>query len=152
MGVSMEQFVTELKAFDGRREVINEIRRELRKPSLLGRFRKLVRANALAVLPKSGGLGAWVAKSSINVRFKDAGRRAGFTLKMGRKSTKGKADLKKLDDSGQVRHPLHGNRLHWYGQAVASKFFTAPWEQYGGDIVQATDDAVDRAFDKIRRG
>lgn len=149
---SMDEFIAELKAFDGRKEVINEVRKALRKPAILGNFRKRVRAHAIATLPGSGGLGAWVAKSSITIRFKDAGRRAGFTLRMGRKSGKGKADLNALDRSGRVRHPLYGNRAHWYSQQVASEFFSKPWEQYGSTIIDATDAAVDRAFDKIRNG
>lgn len=149
---NIEEFIAELKAFDGRKEVINEVRKELRKPAILGNFRKKVRAHAITILPSSGGLGAWVAKSSITIRFKDAGRRAGFTLKMGRKSGKGKAELNALDKTGRVRHPLRGNRKYWYSQQVQSEFFSKPWEQYGDTIIDATDAAVDKAFDKIRNG
>jgi hypothetical protein len=145
----MEEFAAELRAFDGRREVVNSIRRELREP--LPELRKDFRANAKAILPGSGGLGAWVASARITVRFRDAGRSAGVSIKVSRKAGDGdKADLKALDDSGAIRHPLYGNRGHWYGQSVPAGVFTSVWD--GTRWLERVDAAFDRALDEIRGG
>ncbi len=147
--VSMEEFASELRNFEGRREVLNELRRELREP--VPELRAAVRENAKATLPARGGLGAWVAKANLTVRVKDAGRSAGIRLKLSRKSTKDKADLQRMD-AGRIRHPLYGNRKHWYPQSVPAGFFSAVWSAMGDRFVKSADGAVDRAFDKIRRG
>lgn len=151
---SFEEFAAELRAFEGKKEIVNEIRRELRKPALLADLRKRVRWNAVGVLPTRGGLNAWVAKAPLSIQFRDSGRTAGLRVKMSRKKGKGKgkAELERLDDAGAVRHPLFGDRRHWFAQQVASKFFSNVWDQYSDRWIKAADDAFDRALDKIRRG
>jgi hypothetical protein len=146
--VSMEEFAAELSAFNNSRAVVNEIRREMRKP--LPQLRKDIRRIAIAKLPASGGLGAWVAQSRVTIQFKDRGRSAGLRVKVSRKSGRGKAALDDLDKSGRIRHPLYGNRRHWYGQAAASGFFTEAWDQ--AKWIELADKAFDKALDKIRRG
>ncbi len=148
MGVSFEEFANELRAFDGRKEIVNEIRRDFRTG--LPPFLKKVRANAISMLPARGGLGSWVAKSKATIKFRDTGRSAGFKVKLSRKTSKDRAELEALDESGRVRHPLYGNRAYWYGQQVAALFFTTAWDQY--DWAKRADDAMDRALDKIRKG
>ena len=149
MAVTMQQFAAELKVFDGRRAVINEIRKDLRKP--MPAFRTKVRASANAKLPSTGGLGAWVASSSIRISFRDAGRTAGVHIKMGRKSGKGQAELDKLDLAGLVRHPLYGNRQYWFPQKTGGAgFFTDVFERTEWE--QIADQAFDRALDQIRNG
>lgn len=149
MGVSFDEFARELRAFDNKREVVNEIRREMRKP--LPALRKAFRANALATLPARGGFGAWVAKARITAVFKDSGRAAGVRIKVSRKAGDGdKAELDALDESGSIRHPLYGHRGHWYGQKVAVGVFTKVFAR--GAWISRADAALDRALDKIRRG
>jgi len=146
--VSFEAFAAELKAFDGRRAIINEIRKDLRKS--LPPLRRAVRQRALTILPSENGLNAWVAKSTFSIRFRDTGRSAGIKVRVSRKNTKGKADLKRLDDAGRVRHPLHGNRKYWYTQTVPAGFFSDEWD--GVQWEKIADDAMDRALDQIREG
>ena len=147
MAVTMEQFAAELRSFDGRRAVVNSIRRELREP--LPELRSKFRANATGTLPASGGLGAWVARARITVQFRDAGRSAGVRVKVSRKAGDGdKADLKALDDSGRIRHPLYGNRSKWYGQSVTPGVFSDVWD--GTGWLARVDAAFDRALAEIR--
>lgn len=148
MAVSFEEFAAELRAFDGRREVVNALRRDLRKP--LPKLRADVRANAIATLPSAGGLGAWVAAARFDIRFNDQGRNAGFRLKVGRKSRKGKSELDRLDTSGRLRHPLPGDRRQWFGQTVPRGFFSDVWDLHEWERI--ADEAFDRALDKIRNG
>lgn len=151
MAVSFEAFAREIRAFDDRRTVINTIRREIREP--IPALRKEVRASAIDTLPSSGGLNRWVARASVTARFRDSGRSAGVTIKVSRKAGDGdKADLDALNRSGSIRHPLYGNRGHWYSQAVPPGFFDRPWEAFRPDFIKACDDAFDRALEVIRRG
>jgi hypothetical protein len=148
MAVSMEEFARELRAFSERGAVVNELRKDLRKP--LPKLRSEVRAHAVRILPHRGGLGAWVAAARFSVRFKDAGRSAGVSIRVGRKSGKNKSDLDSLDRTGTVRHPLYGNRSEWFGQKVPPGFFTEMWDKQ--QWLKIADDAFDRALDKIRNG
>jgi hypothetical protein len=148
MAVSFEEFARELRAFSDKKTIVNEVRKDLRKP--LPQLRKAVRRNAIAKLPSSGGLGQWVAQARFTVRFRDSGRTAGISIKVSRKSTKDRAELDKLDRLGQVRHPLYGHRGHWYSQSVPPGFFTDAWDK--AEWVAVADAAVDRALEQIRRG
>ena len=150
MATSFDEFARELRAFADSKAVVNEVRRDLRKP--LPALRSAIRESAVSKLPARGGLGAWVARATLTVRLRTTGRTAGIKLKLSRKSGKGKADLKAMDDSGAVRHPLYGDRRHWYPQTVTPGFFTEPWKDSEDEWRRMADEAVDRAFDKIRRG
>lgn len=151
MGVSFEQFANELKAFDDRKVIKNQIRRDMRKP--LPELRRAVRSSAMATLPSSGGLNAWIAKARLTIAFKDSGRAAGIRVKVSRRAGDGdKADLKALDDSGAIRHPLYGNRRFWYSQGVPAGFFSKAWEDFRETFVKTADDALNTALEVIRRG
>lgn len=159
MAVSFEQFANELKAFRDSKAILNALKRDLRKP--LPALRKEVRASATETLPggaggggsRGGSLASWVAKARVTAKVKDRGRAAGIRVKVSRASQDGdRADLKALDDSGRVRHPLRGNRGHWYSQSVPPGFFTKAWERTGPKFIQAAEEAMDKALDVIRRG
>jgi hypothetical protein len=150
MAVSMEEFVRELKAFDGRRAVVQAMRRGLRAavPPTTGR----IRTNAVSILPRLGGLGRWAAESKITATVRYAGRSAGVKLKGSRKSLKNKSDLNRLD-AGTVRHPSWGRRGggQWHTQTVSRGWFTTPAVD-APEWRDAVDREVDKALDEIRRG
>lgn len=151
MAVSPSEFARELRSFSARGEVVNEVRRDIRKE--VPPLRTEVRASALAILPKRNGFAAWVAKAGITVRYKSSGRSTGFSLKISRRAGDGdKADLLALDNTGSARHPLFGNRGHWYPQAVRPGFFTKVWNRRGSSMIATVDAAMDKALDKIRIG
>lgn len=151
MATDMRVFVAELRAFDGRREIVQAMRRRIRKP--LPAVRKRIRAHAISILPSSGGLGAWAAASRITTTIRYASARsAGVRLRGTRKSAGDKSDLNRLD-RGTVRHPTFGRRGagQWHTQTVPAGWFTTPAAdapQWRAEI----DAAVDDALDKIRRG
>jgi hypothetical protein len=151
VAVDIDQFVRELRAFDDRRAVVKAMRRKINKP--VPALRKAIKAHAIAILPHTGGLGAWAARASISSTIRYASSRsAGVRLKGSRKSQGDKSDLKRLD-AGTVRAPSWGHRTaaSWHTQSVAPGWFTDPAsdnEQWR-DVV---DQAVDEAFDEIRRG
>lgn len=151
MGTSFEQFANEIRAFNARGDVINALRRDLRKP--LPELRRDVRASATSTLPSSGGLGAWVAKARVTAKLKERGRSAGIRIKVSRAAGDGdRADLNKLDLYGETRHPLRGNRKHWYPQKVAPGFFSKPWAAFRPKFIKVADAALDQALEVIRRG
>jgi len=151
VGTSFEAFANEIRAFNARGDVINALRRDLRKP--LPELRKDVRRSAISILPSSGGLGAWVAKGRVTAKLKERGRSAGIRIKVSRAAGDGdRADLNKLDLYGEIRHPLRGNRGFWYRQKVTPGFFTKPWEAFRPKFIKVADEAVDQALDVIRRG
>lgn len=151
MAVPMKVFIAELRAFEGRREVVQAMRRQIRKP--LPKVRREIKRHAVSILPSRGGLGAWAAAARVTatIRYTSA-RSAGVRLKGSRKSLREKSDLNRLD-KGMARHPAWGRRGpgQWSTQAVPAGWFSTPVlesEEWRAEI----DRAVDTAFDKIRRG
>lgn len=151
MAVDIEAFVRELKVFDDRRQVVKAMRRAITKP--VPAIRRKIKAHAVAILPRRGGLGEWAAAATIStsVRYASA-RSAGVKLKGSRKSRRDKSDLKRLD-AGVVRAPSWGHRGAgaWHTQQVTAGWFTDPVVD-SPEWYKAADDAVDQAFDVIRRG
>lgn len=147
---TVEQLMAELRGFKDRKVVLKELRAGIRNP--FPEVRKRIKKNALATLPKSGGLNKWVAKSRITLRVKFSGSSVGVTVVGGRNSQGGETDLKRLD-RGTTRHPSWGRRGsgQWHTQKVTAGFFTKPVEE-AQEWFDAIDAATDKAFDQIRRG
>lgn len=144
MAGSIDDLVRDLRKFDNRREVVKALRKRIREP--LPGVRRAIKARALATLPSRGGLNRWVARTRVAATVRLAGRSAGVKLKGSRKSTKGKADLNRLD-AGVVRHPSWGRRGpgNWHTQAVTPGYFTKPAtevDQWRDACVEAVEDAV----------
>jgi hypothetical protein len=150
VAVSFVEFAAELRRFDDRRVVVRELGKDVR--TLLPPVRKAVRARALEILPKTGGLGAWVAESRVTLAIRISGRQVGVVIKAGRDSIKGRSDMDAVD-RGRVRHPTWGHRGkgQWQTQSVTPGWFTDPAGEYER-IRAVCDHAVDVAFDEIRRG
>lgn len=141
----------EIKGFDGRREVVKAIRKAIREPVPM--IRKDIKGRALASLPRSGGLAAWVAASKVSASVKIKSRTVGLLLKGGRNSAGGRSDIKAID-RGRVRAPSWGRKGPgaWHTQTVTEGFFSLPASYRGPEVERVTTLAVDRAFDTIRRG
>ena len=147
---TIDDLVRDLRGFERRKELLNQLRRDFRAGVPV--VRKKIRTRALATLPKTGGLAKWVSKTRVSADIRFAGRWIGVRLKGSRKSLKEKSDLKRLD-AGMVRHPSWGRRGKgdWHTQPVTAGFFTAEAGN-ADDWRDACERAVDRAFDTIRRG
>lgn len=147
MAVTVEQFVAELRAFDGRRTVVQTLRRRLRS-NHRAQVRK-TRAAWVDGLPSTNGLGQWVARATITLRIRYSGRTTGIDLRGSRKSGKGKADLAGID-RGRVRAPSWGRKGagQWHTQTVTPKLFTNSVDI--GDWVPTIDAAFDEALGVIR--
>ena len=69
--LALREFARELKKFEGRKEVTKQLRVEIRKP--VPAVRKAIKASALDVLPRSGGLNVWVSRIRTTVQIKVSG-------------------------------------------------------------------------------
>jgi hypothetical protein len=74
-------------------------------------------------LPQRGGLAARVAGARFSVRA-TAGRNPRVRI-TATEAGRGKVNLASLD-RGRLRHPLFGDRGHWFSQAVPPQWFSGP--------------------------
>jgi hypothetical protein len=107
--------------------------------------RKAIKQSALDSLPQSGGLNRWAAitpQGKTDFRPKYAG------IKI--RAEKRGHDLKSLN-KGRLRHPLFGNRGHWYQQDIAPGFFDRPIQADAADLKNRIKGAIDALFEKYSR-
>lgn len=116
--------------------------------------RDAVRAELRAVMPHSGGLNEWMAKSSINSAVLTSVTSAGVVVR----ARKAGHDLKDVNSTGQVRHPTragrgwsHENRSKWASTAVPSGWWEHALEPFGPAveaalIVSMRETAIEAGF------
>lgn len=96
-----------------------------------------LRGSALSVLPRRGGLGALVAGSRFTTRPLTTGARSTVTSRH---------DIAAMD-RGRLRHPLFGNRGHWYQQAITPGWWTTVVKSQRA----RAQTEMERALDNIAR-
>lgn len=144
----LDRLVADLRSHPQRKTGLKALRRALRQP--LPAARRVVKASALATLPSTGGLGAWVAASRVGASVRVAGDSVTLTVRAGRSSRTGKRSDIRAIDKGRVRAPAWGNRRAWHRQSVPPGFFTAAvdgmpqWEQVGGQAAAAVVEELTR--------
>jgi hypothetical protein len=113
-----------------------------------------VRQSAVDVLPRKGGLGAEIARSKMRTQRRTGTRSAGIKLIVtgtGAGSMGRERDIAALD-RGRARHPLFGNRGHWYLQAVHPGWFSRPTDNSRPAVQEQLLIAMQDVADKIDRG
>lgn len=92
---------------------------------------------------------AYAAELSSSLRIRAqrrGGQMAALTLKATAKSASGKPRELRRVESGRLRHPLWGNRRHWFDQSVKPGFWTKPLEKEAPavrkELVKVMDDLV----------
>lgn len=127
----------------GTREMRSRLRKimsEETKPT-----RKKIRQSAIDSLPSRGGLNKWAARTpSINTDFRE--QSAGVRIRMQKKGH----DIAALN-RGRLRHPLFGNRNHWYEQSITPGFFTKPVEGDAEDLRRRITAALEKYIDDLSR-
>lgn len=143
----ISRLAAEIRRVGDGRVIVNEMTKRIRRSA--GPIRKAVKASAVTVLPSGGGLGAWVARSSVRVAVRRGTRSAGVAVVGGRRSTGGRTHLRRID-AGKVRAPYYGHRTAWHLQAVTPGFFTKPMEARAGafrdEVVEAVNEAERKVF------
>jgi len=102
-----------------------------------------VREEMLRSLPRRGGFAAEAAKAPIGVRTRATGKNAGVRIARTRGDWLNR---------GRLRHPLYGNRGHWYQQAVPSGWFERAIEGDAPQIRAAVIKVMNDIAAKIARG
>lgn len=119
------------------RELIRLARRNIR--DAVAPVKDAIRVRALETLPKSGGLAARVAGSRLGTSTSFSPRTGGVTLRM-----RSQDNLRSID-AGRVRHPLFGDRKHWYEEAVTPGFFSGPVADATREVEAACMAALEEA-------
>ncbi|MBQ1039288.1 hypothetical protein [Micromonospora sp. C81] len=147
---TLDQLIRDLQAFEGRKEVMRQLRKEIREP--IPAVRTAIRRRALDTLPARGGLNVWASKTQVTATVSVTSRAARVRLKGSRKSTKDKSDIRRLDQ-GRVRHPSFGRRgkSQWHSQNVTAGFFTEPAAE-ADEWRDACQQALENAAVVITRG
>lgn len=128
------------------RTIVNNMTKRIRR--ITRRLDEPIRKSARDTLPHKGGLGEWVAQSTITTSVRRSARTAGVQIVVG----KGQHDIAAME-AGNVRHPLWGNRKHWYPQKVEPGFGAAALKgQIADEVRQAVSDAIDDAVAEVLRG
>lgn len=122
----------------GRRELARELRRELVKQSKPARQR--VKRYEQDALP-SGMDRSYSKVPSQLVSVSKAG------VKVLWKHQRGKSDLKALN-RGRLRHPLFGNRKHWYEQQIPSGMWDKAIDKVAPTVIGDTADALEAFVEK----
>lgn len=92
-------------------------------------------------LPQGGGL----ARTMHNTRFSLVHARRGLRIRASHRYQL------RLIDQGKVRHPLFGNRDHWYTTMITERILTDAWEQNAERVRQEMIKAGQHAMDQIGR-
>lgn len=148
MAESIEHYARTVEQILIERRVLRQLKKDLRGP--VPEVTKAIQENALATLPKRGGLNVWVAASSVKATVSETAAGINVHLQASRNSKGGESDLKRID-AGRVRHPAWGRRTKgsWSVTTVEAGFFTkpatdpTPW-------LEAADAALDEALEAIR--
>ena len=114
---------------------------------------KDIKARAGDSLPASGGFASRVARSTIGVRTRLSGKSTGIRIQASGKKGATTATIKGLDESGEWRHPVWGNRSVWVSQSAAGAigWFSEPIEDNEGRLRSELLDAMDRTAEAIAR-
>lgn len=127
----------------GRRELAKKLRQELVKQSKPARQR--VKRYEQDALP-SGMDRSYSKVPSQLVSVTKAG------VKLVWKHQRGKSDLKALN-RGRLRHPLFGNRSHWYEQQIPSGMWDKAIEKVAPTVIGDTADVLESFVEReVMRG
>lgn len=148
MAESIEHYARTVEQILREQRVLKYLQKKITKTAPA--VRKAIKAEALATLPKRGGLNEWVAAAKVKAKTTITGERINVHLSAGRDSKGGRSDLKRID-AGKVRHPAWGRRSKgsWSVTTVAPGFFTRPATD-PKPWVTAADEGLDEALGAIR--
>jgi hypothetical protein len=73
------------------------------------------------------------------------------TLRVYARGRSRERDVERLN-RGVLRHPLFGDRGHWYGQVVRRGFVSTTFRRQRSEIIDAIDAALDEITARVERG
>jgi hypothetical protein len=126
----------------GDKELTRELSRGLARAT--ERLKADAKANAGRRLPQRGGLAARVAGAKLSTRRK-SGRNPGVSIQ-----ARGMDQLGMMD-SGQVKHPVFGNRGAWVVQSIRPGWFSEPMEEGRDEVAAAIGEVLDDVATRLAR-
>lgn len=124
----------------GERELSRELTQGIRKGVEPGKIN--IKQHLGTDLPQRGGLARSMRGMRFNIRI--SGRN-------GVRLTASHRYQLKLIDQGMVRHPLFGDREHWYTTRFAPNVITDAWNETADQVRREVTDAAQRVANKIGR-
>jgi hypothetical protein len=109
-----------------------------------------VTKESAGTLPAAGGFAERVQGADFRVRLM-GGRNPGVRITVNAKSGK-PVDVAAVDRTGNVRHPLFGNRHSWHTTKAPAGWFTKPAEATAPDVRKDLEQAVARIERQITGG
>lgn len=111
--------------------------------------RRKIRNSIRADLPKKGGLNLWVGKMpSARSRFSSGVSVASIKLVLDKPGH----NFRKMNATGEARHPTFGNRKKWSVTKVPARFFERPLIEDGprlkGEVTKIVSDAIAKTWSK----
>lgn len=125
-----------------------ELRKEFMKAGqAIGKpVKENIRRHALTDLPRKGGLNVWVAKNAkTQTQVRLSGKNLGVRFKT---KFKGSSDVAAIN-AGEVRHPLFGDKDHWYTTRVTPGFAYRALDELAPEIRKAFLALVDEIARKL---
>lgn len=113
--------------------------------------KKDVQAAAAAKLPKRGGYAPLLAGATRVESRTSGGKTIKSTIKVSATGKRESRDMAALN-RGTLRHPLFGNRRHWYVQRVRRGLVDEPIDRARDRVVDNAQKAADAYADSIVRG
>jgi len=138
----LRALIRDLRKSSDRKIGVKAFRKRMRQP--LPELRRGVRASAVSTLPRTGGLGAWMARARLGATIRVKMTTVFMQVTAGRNSGSGKRTQTKMVDRGRVRAPTWGHPV-WHTQRVTPEFFSRPVSGYDWLAVaeQAADDVAE---------
>ena len=126
------------------RDLTRELRRGLREAA--APLQPEIKSEAAATLPSGyGSVMAKAVKVTTRVRF---GGSPQLTIRVYARGRKEERDVRAVN-AGTLRHPLYGNRRHWYATRVRPGFVDRPIDRLGEEVSDRALDALDRIAAEI---
>ena len=138
-GEQLARLAKDLKAA-GEKDLAKELNAGLRGAMEPSKTR--MQASARTNLPSRGGFNRKVAAARFNIRVSTS---RGIRLVASHRYQL------KLIDQGGVRHPLFGDRGHWYLTRFAPGVFTNPFEEMAPQLRDQLNSATQNMANKIGR-
>lgn len=128
-----------------------ELREALAKNtrSAVSPVKREVPAEVLTRMPT--GYGPVLARSTKVTTRVTAGTAIKAMVKVVAQGVREERDIKSLD-AGTLRHPLFGDRAHWYRQRVRPGFVSDPIEWTRKRVLKGAQDAADQVADTVMKG
>lgn len=136
-GAELRYVAAELRR-QAARGLTNELRRAQR--AAVRPLQTAIRAEAGLTLPQAGGYAPLMARTVKATAV-------GLGLKMRiRVFARGRTELRDVAavNAGRLRHPLFGDRKHWYVTHVRPGFVDRPVDELGDRVVSESLDALER--------